>query len=169
MKKFFTMLAIATVMVFAANNAKAQLSLHAGFLSDIYAGDADASEAGFYVGANYNMAAFGDFKLAPGAFIGYSKDRADLRIPVLLNFSLNLTNDLGLAFFAGPQVTIGLTGDVYDVYKRFGLGGMFGASFLYDRFTFDVGYALGFLNQWDLPGNFKVNFNQFTIGLGYKL
>ena len=169
MKKFFSILAVATVMLFAMNNANAQISVRAGFLNDIYAGDADATEAGFYVGASYNMQAFGDFNLAPGAYFAYSKDRMDLRVPVLLNFGVNLTNEVGIVFFAGPQVNIGLAGDVYDAYKRFGLGLTFGAGLTYQKVSFELGYSLGFLNHWDLPGDFKVNFNQFTIGLGYKL
>lgn len=169
MKKFFTMVAIAVAMMFAANNANAQISVRAGFLNDIYGGDADATEAGFYLGASYNMHAFGDFNVAPGVYFGYSKDRMDLRIPVLLNFGLNLTDDLGLVIFAGPQATIGLAGDVYDAYKRFGLGLTFGAGLTYQKVSFELGYSLGFLNHWDGTGDYKVNFNQFTIGLGYAL
>ncbi len=169
MKKVLMMVVIATAMMFAANNANAQISVRAGFLNDMYGGDLDATEAGFYLGASYNMQAFGDFNVAPGAYFAYSKDRMDLRVPVLLNFGLNLTNDLGLVLFAGPQVNIGLAGDIYDNYKRFGLGITFGAGLTYQKVSFEAGYSLGLLNQWDGAGDFSAKFNQLTIGLGYKL
>lgn len=168
MKKVFALLTLAAALLCVSNNVNAQISVHAGFLNDIYGGDLDESESGFYAGANYNFNAFSDFGIAPGVYVASSTDRFDLRIPVLLNYHFNLSGPLGAKVFAGPQVNLGLSGDLYDAgCKKFGLGLNFGAGFCYEQFSLEFGYMLNFIDQSDISG-LEYKLNQLTVGLGYN-
>lgn len=169
MKKVFAMMVFAAAVLFTSYNANAQISIHAGYLNDIYGGDLDDSEGGFYAGASYNMNAFSVFGVAPGAYIAKSKDRFDLRVPVLLNYRYNFNGDAGVIGFLGPQVNLGLGGDAYDIFKKFGLGLNFGLGFAYQKFSIELGYMFNFINQWDGPGSVDANLNQMTFGVGFAL
>ena len=169
MKKVFAMMVFAAAMLFTSYNANAQLSIHAGYLNDIYGGDADNSEGGFYAGASYNVHAFSVFGVAPGAYIASSKDRLDLRVPVLLNYRYDLNGDAGVIGFLGPQVNLGLSGDTYDIAKKLGLGLNLGLGFAYQKFSIELGYMFNFINQYDGPFDADVYFNQLTVGVGFTL
>ena len=85
--------------------------------------------AGFFVGASYNLELMDGLSVAPGLYfsyngktdkshsslLGYNVDTEvkttmmDLNIPILLNYKMMLTDDLGIFAFAGPNIQLGLS------------------------------------------------------------
>ena len=129
MKKFFTTVLAASLMLIATN-ASAQLYLGAGYLnSDLVQGNTTTNMNGGYVGGNFgiNLMSQGsiDLALVPGAYVTYlgSKDEQTVLgsttvttmnelfvdVPVSLKFNYNLTRDYGLFAYAGPVVRFGLS------------------------------------------------------------
>lgn len=129
MKKFFTTVLAASLMLIATN-ASAQLYLGAGYLnSDLVQGNTTTNMNGGYVGGNFgiNLMSQGSIDLAfvPGAYVTYlgSKDEQTVLgsttvttmnelfvdVPVSFKFNYNLTRDYGLFAYAGPVVRFGLS------------------------------------------------------------
>jgi len=129
MKKFFTTVLAASLMLIATN-ASAQLYLGAGYLnSDLVQGNTTTNMNGGYVGGNFgiNLMSQGslDLALVPGAYVTYlgSKDEQTVLgsttvttmnelfvdVPVSFKFNYNLTRDYGLFAYAGPVVRFGLS------------------------------------------------------------
>ena len=181
MKKVLSIVAVAAMMLFAGK-ASAQLSIHAGYQNYTLSTQtevmgttisASASDGGFYVGANYGIAAGMDgVTLQPGAYFAYVENIMDLRVPILLNYSYQVS-EIGLGIFVGPQVTVGLAGDAYGdngALKRFDVALSFGAQATYQKFTFELGYNLGLLNRLkDADGDNSIKSHQFFLGVGYML
>ena len=182
MKKVLSIVAVAAVMMFAGK-ANAQLSIHAGYQNNEMTTTASAivvtttgttSEDGFYIGGSYNMEAGGGLAVAPGVYFAYVESAMDLRVPILLNYKLNV-NKLGIGIFGGPDITYGIGGDLYEEngvidVNRFDLGVTFGAQLSYNNISLEVGYNLGLLNRWkDAPTDCSKKVNQLFVGLGYTL
>lgn len=181
MKKILSFVAVAALMMFAGK-ANAQLSIHAGYQNYTVSAKADVagttvnsseSDGGFYIGASYGIAAgMEGVNFTPGAYFAYVENVMDVRVPILLSYTHQLS-DMGLGIFAGPQVTIGLAGDAYGdngSINRFDVGITFGAQATYQQFTFELGYNLGLLNRWkDAPDGCSMKTSQFFLGVGYIL
>lgn len=181
MKKVLSFVAVAAMMLFAGK-ANAQLSVHAGYQNYTLSAEADVSgvsvsssdsKGGFFIGATYGIAAGMDgVSINPGAYFSYVEDIMDLRVPILLSYTHQLS-DMGLGIFAGPQLNIGVAGDAYGdkgVLNRFDVGVTFGAMATYEKFCFELGYNLGLLNRYkDAPSGYSAKTSQFFLGVGYML
>lgn len=179
MKKVLSIMAVAAVMLFAGK-ANAQLSIHAGYQNYSMTtelpivGSTTGSDDGFYIGGSYNMEAGGGLAIAPGLYFAYVENAMDLRVPILMNYTLHIEN-LGIGAFVGPNINYGIGGDLYDdnavnVVNRFDLGLTFGAQLSYNNISLEVGYNLGLLNRWkDAPADCSIKSNQLFVGLGYAL
>lgn len=186
MKKFFSIALVAAAMLFAGK-ANAQISIHGGYQNEtqkvsVGSGSESISGNGFYIGGNYNMEAGAGLGVAPGVYFAYSSysikgsdesfSKMDIRIPVLLNWGMNM-GEIGVGLFGGPMVNIGVGGDAYkdnSGIKNFGLGVTLGIKASYQKISLDLGYNLDLLNRWkDAPDDCSVKFNQFFVGLGYSL
>ena len=168
MKKILSFVAIAAVMMFAGK-ANAQLSVHAGYQSySLHNNGFSVSDDGFYAGFSYNAGLDGGFGVAPGVYFAYVEDVMDIRVPILMNYVLHV-NDLGFGLFLGPNVTVGIAGDMYgDIgnMKRFDVGITFGGQVSYQKISLEVGYNLGLLKRFD---GADTKSNHFFVGLGYAL
>ena len=108
MKKFFSIALVAAAMLFAGK-ANAQLSIHAGYQNETLKMSYESrslseSGNGFYIGGNYNMEAGAGLGVAPGVYFAYSSysdesfNKMDIRIPVLLNWGMNM-GEFGVGLF----------------------------------------------------------------------
>lgn len=176
MKKIFSIALVAAAMLFAGK-VNAQISVHAGYQDYTMKAKAlttaSESEGGFYAGLSYNSELGAGLGVAPGLYFAYVEDIVDIRVPILLNFGVEL-GEIGLGVFAGPNVNIGLLGDAYTedntVLKRFDVGLTFGGKISYQKISIDFGYNLGLLNRLkDAPDDWSIKTNQFFVGLGYTL
>ena len=169
-------MAVAAVMLFAGK-ANAQLSIHAGYQSysmtaETPMGSSTESNDGFYIGGSYNMEAGAGLSVAPGLYFAYVEDIMDLRVPILINYGIKIS-DVRLSVFAGPQINFGVAGDMYgddSNFNRFDLGLTFGLQLSYNNIYLEGGYSLGLLNRWkDAPDDCSTKTNQFFVGVGYGL
>lgn len=181
MKKVLSIVAVAALMLFAGK-ANAQISIHAGYQNYTItshteilgvSNDASDSEAGFYVGATYDYTVGGGLGVAPGLYFAYVEDVMDLRLPILLNYGINM-DELGISVFAGPQINFGVAGDIYgddnSNYNRFDLGVTFGLQLSFKNIYLEGGYTMGLLNRWkDAPADCNMKANQLFFGVGYGL
>lgn len=173
MKKLLSIVAVAAVLLFAGK-VNAQISVHTGYQSytvhtDLNGLTNNATTDGFYSGFTYDYEVGNGLGVAPGAYFAFAKDLMDIRIPVLVKYTLHL-NKIGLGAFVGPQFTIGFSGDTYDnnVLTRFDLGVTFGGQLSFDKFSFEFGYNMGLLNRLDnAPSNCSKKTNQLFFGVGY--
>lgn len=135
MKKIFTFVAVAA-MLLIAGNANAQLGLHVGYapqnyLSKYTSGSTTVSDTskmtGFFVGADYNINLTGDLNVSLGLQGRYNtssesstllgvttkvdKTQVLLDVPILFNYGLSLSDALKLSVFAGPTITYALSGN----------------------------------------------------------
>ncbi len=180
MKKVLSIMAVAAVMLFAGK-ANAQLSIHAGYQSysmtaETPMGSSTESNDGFYIGGSYNMEAGAGLSVAPGLYFAYVEDIMDLRVPILINYGIKIS-DVRLSVFAGPQINFGVAGDMYDKdltapleFSRFDLAATFGLQLGYRNISIEGGYSLGLLNRWsDAPSSCSIKTNQLFFGVGYDL
>jgi hypothetical protein len=177
MKKILSIMAVAAVMLFAGK-ANAQISIHAGYqnysmtVDAPIVGSTTASEGGFYIGGTYDYKVGAGLGVAPGLYFAYVEDIMDLRVPILLNYGINM-DEIGISVFAGPQINFGVAGDMYgddSNFNRFDLGLTFGLQLSYNNIYLEGGYSLGLLNRWkDAPDDCSTKTNQFFVGVGYGL
>ena len=180
MKKILSFVAVAAFMLFAGK-ANAQLSVHAGYQNytikahtEVLGVSADNSDSedGFYIGASYDYTVGGGLGVAPGLYFAYVEDVMDIRVPILLNYGINM-DEIGISVFAGPQINFGVSGDMYSDdgnYNRFDLGISFGLQLSYKNISLEGGYTMGILNRWkDAPTDCYMKANQLFVGLGYTL
>lgn len=172
-------MAVAAVMLFAGK-ANAQISIHAGYQN--YSMTAEApivgstteSDNGFYIGGTYDYKVGAGLGVAPGLYFAYVEDIMDLRVPILLNYGINM-DEIGISVFAGPQINFGVAGDAYSDdnvvdFSRFDLGLTFGLQLSYNNIYLEGGYTLGLLNRLnDAPTDCSIKTNQFFVGVGYGL
>ena len=176
--KIKSIFALAAAIAVAAT-ASAQLSINAGYQNQSHTQNlkimstetkSDTTMSGFFIGGTYNLQIAGGLGVAPGLYFSYagSSDEntvlgttthqtmtdMNLKVPVLLNYGLDLNGDMKVFCFAGPVVNFGLTlehkswlnddkdnaikTNVYDTdpddddednLSRFDLGVSFGAGF----------------------------------------
>ena len=136
MKKVFSILAVAAA-VLVAGTANAQMSVNAGFLSNInntqtkftnpltnneVKNDTMVSAGvGVYDGLSYNINFTEHWGVAPGIYVDYigkseentlgtySTDMVDINIPILFNYKVDFTSSFGIIGFVGPNVRYGLS------------------------------------------------------------
>ena len=179
MKKIFAIAAVAAAMLFAGK-ANAQVSVHAGYQnvtcvsSQPVIGETSVATDGAYLGFSYNMEAGAGLGVAPGLYLSYVENMIDLRVPILLNWGINM-GEIGFGLFAGPDIVYGLSGDTYNEIlilretNRFGLDVTVGVQLKYQKISLDLGYTKGLLNRWkDAPDNCTYVFNKLFVGLGYN-
>ena len=131
MKKIFTVVLAASMMLFATN-AFAQMSVGAGYVNSqqkYKAGGISATTAlnGFYVGGAYNINIAGGFGIAPGlyyefltrsdkSFLGTTGDTKEhyITLPVMFNYGISIAPSVALRLYTGPSFAYGLSSKTVD-------------------------------------------------------
>jgi len=173
-------IAVLAIGVLFAGKANAQINGHIGFAPEAWTSSSTTTLNSFFVGGTYNVDLSGALKVALGAQLRYGTESGSssilggvaatkhtttiigLDVPILLNYSLNLSKDLGLTLFVGPKVTYNLSGKTK--YDGSVLG--FGGSSEYNWFTED-GANLKPFNA-AVMGGASLNFKQFRLFGGYS-
>jgi opacity protein-like surface antigen len=131
MKKIVALFTVAVALI-AAGSAKAQISLHVGYMPETITDDItnvgsnDVSLNGFFVGGTYNANIAGDLNLALGLQARYNMksetetllgietktnlSQLTLDVPILFNYGIDLGSSLKLSAFVGPSVSFALLG-----------------------------------------------------------
>lgn len=171
MKKFFTIVLAASMLLIGSNASAQQWTAAGGYTSFSLSGsDADkvmdGSMPGFYFGINldYAFSTIEGLTVEPGLyFVHYGKDftlpynvesnayRANyFRIPVNLKYTFPFASSVSLTALTGPRFNLGLGGNVfskgitYPSLKNFDAQWGFGVSAtIVDAVTFRAGYDLG--------------------------
>lgn len=214
MKKIFALVALVGSLMMAGQ-ANAQLSVNAGFANQMktYTGtvpvfggytDRDTSMSGFFVGASYNLPIAGALSVAPGIYyqrLGHNTSSSlavttahfksveqAIAIPILFNYSFEMSRDVDLFLFVGPNVTFGLTktftawlgdtepadptvdyfGGDNPVNSRLNVFGTFGIGMEYHSLRFQFGYQVGLLDR-TTSSNTTEKVNNLFVGVGYAL
>ena len=212
MKKIFSIVAVAAVMLFAVK-ANAQLRLNLGYGPQTYTttynngGEDSFDMNGFLVGVSYNTNISGDLNVNIGVDIRYNtkkdangavvfgvpanaevtKTQMIVDVPILFNYGLKLNNDLKISAFAGPTLSLAISGKTtssaavagwggateYDWYsdgdwKQFDLGLAFGLDLGFQKYHFFGGYNMGLMNLTE-ANNTTVKGNGWFVGFGYDL
>lgn len=178
MKKVLSIVAVAAMMLFAGK-ANAQLSIHAGWQNYTLkshlpvVGTSSEVESGFYAGVSYAISAGKEgFDVNPGIYFAYLENVMDIRVPILASFTYHV-NDLGFGLFVGPQLNVGIAGDMYKdgvAFNRLDVAVSFGGQISWQQISLEVGYNLGLLNRWkDAPSDCSMKANQLFLGLGFRL
>ncbi len=183
MKKVFSIMAVAAMMLFAGKSY-AQLTLNLGYAPVTYTttfnnNDSKMEMNGFFVGANYNVNLTGDLNVAIGADFRFNTktDESDILgvantkttktqmlidIPVLFNYGLSLNKDLRISAFAGPTFSMALSGKSTSDVAVIGWGGSteydwYGDNS--DRKKFDIGLTFGL----------KLGYREYSLFGGYNM
>lgn len=169
--------------------------------SDGFGVDAFSNGAGVEFGGIYNIPVVANFYIEPGLKLFYDtygmKDLFDdsfdkmsysnrffgFRIPVMLGYHFDFTDDIKVSVFTGPELELGLVGKSYlksgkyqettnlysedGGYNRPNLLWDFGAGVSYQNFYLSVTGGVGLL---DLSKDTDTSFhcNRATISLGYN-
>lgn len=161
---------------------------------------------GIEFGAVYNVPVVANFYVEPGLKFFYNSTPVDkdllktiesevpvesmsmrrfgLRVPVMLGYHFDLTDDFKVSVFTGPELEVGLSGKehmkVYGEstsesmygdeggFRRADLLWDFGAGVSYQQFYFGVSGGIGMLNMADLGDNLKWRENRVSFTLGYN-
>lgn len=179
MKKTLVVFALFVGILFAGK-ASAQVSFHVGFTPEEWSVNSSTSTLNsFFVGGTYDLNLSGALDLAIGAQLRYgtatgsssvwgvvgakyTSTLVGLDIPVLLNYSIKLSGDLGLTLFAGPKLTYNFSGKTK--YEGNVLG--FGGSTELNWFDQNQGNLKPF--NAALMGGVALNFKQFRLFGGYS-
>jgi len=187
----------AAILSFSAANAQV---VYAGFQSvtstyKITVGntttiDKDAN-AGFFLGGAMNFEIADGLGIQPGLEVSYAgRTEKDLlnndvkyslwgvRVPIDVNYGIELAPDFKLHVYAGPSIYVGLsntrktgntTYDFYgDDYGRLGLGlGMGAWCDIKDVIRVKAGYDLGLLNRAQDKDNESYKESAFMVSIGY--
>ncbi len=171
MKKFFTIVLAASMLLFGTNASAQKWTAGGGYTSFSLSGaDADkvmdGSMPGFYFGVNYDYAfsPIEGLTVEPGLYImHYGKDRTMaftvdskayranyIRIPVNLKYSIPFDSNFTFSAFTGPRFNLGIGGNMFSKGVTYpGLKGLdaqwgFGVSaVVVDAIMLRVGYDLG--------------------------
>ena len=206
MKKALAIVALVAAM-FVAGNVQAQSTVYATYAPESFVvGSNSTNYQGFSLGFTQNVGLAKGIGVAAGAqfrmntrstkesntlgSITTKENQLLIDVPVMLNYSLNINRDITIIPFAGPMLSLGLTGktvttvhenifnttneETYDWYSdnstlsRFNLYAVFGADVKFSNFNLFGGYRLGLvdLNKSD---NATLKTNGFFVGLGYTL
>ena len=211
MKKVFSIVAVAAMVLFAGN-ANAQLRVNIGYGPMTYTTDNNGNESsfdmnGFFAGARYNTNITGDLNVSIGVDFRYgtkkdangatlfgltansdvTKTQMIVDVPVLFNYGLNLNKDLKISAFAGPMISLALSGKTtssaavagwggsteYDWYndgdgKQLDLGLAFGLDLGFQKYRLFGGYNMGLLNL-SSTDNVTRKSGGWFVGLGMAL
>lgn len=158
---------------------------------------------GFEAGAIYNVPVVANFYVEPGLklyYNAYGMDKAfkqandydsfsvrkfGMRVPVMLGYHFDFTNDIKVYVFTGPELEVGFTArgcaknddgvsTSADLYGKDGplnrvdcLWG-FGAGVSYQQFYFGVSGSAGMCNMLKDSGDVKFHENRATFTVGYN-
>ncbi len=190
-----------------AGKATAQVGVHAGYSPETWAiGDNNVEFTTIFAGVDYNMPISGGLNVMLGGQLRYSTESKasnvlgvasgshtttllGIDIPVLLNYGINLSGDLGLTLFAGPKVSFALSGvtkregnvlgvsastetewfdeDGYN-YNPLDLSVTLGLAFTYQQFRLFGGYNYGLLDR-DNNSNAETKVSGLFFGAGIGL
>lgn len=147
--------------------------------------------SGFLLGGAMNFEIADGLGVQPGLEFAYAgrneKDLLNndvkyssmgLRIPIDVNYGIELAPDFILSVYAGPSIYLGLSNTAksgnttYDYYgddlSRFGLGlGMGAWCDIKDVIRVKVGYDLGLLNRAQDKDNWSYNESALLFSVGY--
>lgn len=204
-------IAVLAIGVLFVGKANAQINVHAGFTPEAWTSTYNNNVStttlnSFFVGGTYNLNLSGDLNLAIGGQLRYGTKTGTesvlggfasgkstttvigLDIPILLNYTLKLSSDLGLTIFAGPKVTYNFVGktvseasvagisgsstynwfDDNGNYKPFNAAIAGGASLNFKQFRLFGGYSYG-LTDSDKSDSYKTTVGGPFFGLGMSL
>ena len=148
------------------------------------------SSSGFFLGGAMNFEIADALGVQPGLEISYAgrtentlagDDKYSMwgvKIPVDVNYGIELAPDFKLSVYAGPSIYIGLSyndkvgNTTYDWYGnqlgRFGLGlGMGAWCDIKDVIRVKAGYDLGLLNRAQDKDNNNYKESAFMVSIGY--
>ena len=190
MKKLFV-IALA-ILSFSAVNAQVAYVGFQSVTGKSKAGNTTVSKAnsGFFLGGAMNFEIADAIGVQPGLEISYAgrtentlagDDKYSMwgvKIPVDVNYGIELAPDFKLSVYAGPSIYIGLSyndkvgNTTYDWYGnqlgRFGLGlGMGAWCDIKDVIRVKAGYDLGLLNRAQDKDNNNYKESAFMISIGY--
>ena len=183
MKKFFTTLLAASLMLLGTN-AFAQMSVNAGYLnSTLKTGNNSDNANGAYAGVSFNIPVAGGLGIAPGVYYSMigskSGDAATIfgvnisgsstftehaiNVPVYLNYGYDLARDTKIFLFGGPTVQYGLASTVkYDGSVGSASGSKTYSNYdneNFNRMNVYVGGGMGF----------QISALQITVGYDYGM
>lgn len=181
MKKQLFFMLVAFLLI--GYSASAQFKINVGYLnSKLSYSESGISLGvkgnGFYAGFLYEIPTGSGFSVEPGVNFDYlsfkvldeSTSVYWLRVPLHLNYTIDVADNVALFLGAGPSFAIGLGGEDKpfgeDGLKRFDLqvGGLAGICVL-NGLELRVGYDWGVLKAQDV--NVSNHRNAFTVGLAY--
>ena len=149
------------------------------------------SSSGFFLGGAMNFEIADALGVQPGLEVGYfgrtQKDNLlgdtkyaswGIKVPVDVNYAIELSSDFILSVYAGPSIYVGLSKNAkqgnttYDYYgddvSRFGLGlGMGAWCDIKDVVRVKLGYDLGLLNRAQDKDNWNYNESGLLFSVGY--
>lgn len=210
MKKIFTITVLAAAILFAGKS-NAQLSIHAGYAPEAWANENNTTNVNsFFLGVDDNINISGDLNLSVGVGVRYGTESGTeslfglaalkhtttligIDVPVLFNYNLRLSSDLGLGIFVGPKLTYSLSGKTkYDGNalgllssdgevdwfsdegtldlnrKPLNVSATFGLALNFRQFRLFGGYNYGLLDV-DNSDNTKTSVSGPFFGLGINL
>lgn len=139
----------------------------------------------FYNTIGYNYSAtYGNEQLEKASVDGSLRNWG-FRVPLLVGYHFDFTDEMKVSVFTGPQFNYGLSlRDVYDIktsghtehvsesvysdYHRLDVQWAFGAQYHYKQYTFGLTGALGItnlVNEKNSPKGFR---NTMSISVGYR-
>ena len=188
--------------LFVAGNVQAQSTVYATYSPESFiSGNTCTDYQGFSIGFTQNTALYKGFGVFVGAQFRMNMNSASktmlgmtgtvketqtiIDVPVLLNYKVKANHDLSIFPFAGPMLSLALTGvtkgtdpvfggnkvnwyDDKSTQSRFNLYVVFGADVKYKNLNLFGGYRLGLLDL-DKSDNATLKTNGLIIGLGYTL
>lgn len=155
--------------------------------------------AGFTLGAVYNIPVYKNLYVEPGLSMFYNTFGQDLfvdntnkkidssirnfgfRVPMLVGYHFDFTDDVRVAPFTGPQLNLSVLArehvdsDSYDDHSIFGEYGfkhvdlqwVFGVGVSYERYYLSVSGGVGMTRCMSIGGN-HFRRNTFNISIGYN-
>ena len=149
-----------------------------------------SSNSGFFLGGAMNFEIADGLGVQPGLEVGYSGRTENtvlgddkfsmwgIKIPIDVNYGIELAPDFILSVYAGPSIYVGLSyndkmgNTTYDwygnTYNRLGLGlGMGAWCDIKDVIRVKVGYDLGLLNRAQDKDNRNYKESALMFSVGY--
>lgn len=160
---------------------------------------------GFTIGGYYNIPLYKNLYFEPGLGVFYNTvgfdygyDKGDgivsctgslrnwgFRIPLLVGYHFDFTEDMKVSVFTGPQLNYGLSmksvydlrsgsqkthfsEGVYDNFHRLDAQWMFGAAYHYGVYSIGVSGGVGMTNIVNEKDSPRGRRNTFSITLGYR-
>ena len=198
MKKALAIVALIAAM-FVAGNVQAQTTIYAGYAPEKFSlSNSSYNFQGFGVGLAQNFVFSKGIGVAVGAqfrmntrsnsetYMGVTAKTTETQtlidVPIMLNYQININQDIKVSPFVGPMASLALTGksktsigsserteNWYEtsLMNRFNLYAVIGVDLKYKQFNLFGGYRIGLLDLDTSNGTLKTN-GPF-VGLGYTL